>query len=98
MKLFTIEEPIRKGKTYQYAVFSDLHIGSKEFDSASLKRDLEKCKDNDAKVIINGDTMDLILLQDLKSRRRSNQSIYRRSDRSINTVCGSALYYWYGQP
>lgn len=81
MKLFTIEEPIRKGKTYQYAVFSDLHIGSKEFDGASLKRDLEKCKDNDAKVIINGDTMDLILLQDLK---RASASRIKPEEGQIN--------------
>lgn len=81
MKLFTIEEPIRKGKVYQYAVFSDLHIGSKEFDGESLKRDLEKCKDNDAKVIINGDTMDLILMQDLK---RASASRIKPEEGQIN--------------
>lgn len=81
MKLFTIEEPIRKGKIYQYAVFSDLHIGSKEFDGESLKRDLEKCKDNDAKVIINGDTMDLILMQDLK---RASASRIKPEEGQIN--------------
>ena len=81
MKLFTIEELIRKGKTYQYAVFSDLHIGSKEFDGESLRRDLEKCKDEDAKVIINGDTMDLILLQDLK---RASASRIKPDEGQIN--------------
>ena len=88
MKLFTIEESILKGKTYQYAVFSDLHIGSKEFDSNSLKRDLQKCKDNEAKVIINGDTMDLILLQDLK---RASASRIKPTDGQINQFIDEAV-------
>jgi len=88
MKLFTIEEPILKGKTYQYAVFSDLHIGSKEFDGESLKRDLEKCKDNNAKVIINGDTMDLILMQDLK---RASASRIKPNEGQVNQFIEEAV-------
>lgn len=88
MKLFTIEEPILKCKTYQYAVFSDLHIGSKEFDGESLKRDLEKCKDNNAKVIINGDTMDLILMQDLK---RASASRIKPNEGQVNQFIEEAV-------
>ena len=81
MKLFTIEEVIHKDQIYPYAIFSDLHIGSKEFDGKSLKRDLEKCKDRNAKIIIDGDTMDLILMQDIK---RASASRIKPDEGQIN--------------
>lgn len=66
MKLFKLEESYKFNQNYNYAIFSDLHIGSNEFDGNSLQRDLQQCKDDGSKVFINGDTLDLIVMQDFK--------------------------------
>lgn len=87
MKLFTVDEIIKPNVTYNYAIFSDLHIGSKEFDAESLIRDLKKCVDTNTKILLNGDTMDMILLQDIK---RAAASRIKHEDGQVNKYIDEA--------
>lgn len=87
MKLFTVDEIIKPNITYNYAIFSDLHIGSKEFDAEALIRDLKKCVDTNTKILLNGDTMDMILLQDIK---RAAASRIKHEDGQVNKYIDEA--------
>lgn len=88
MRLFNIVEPYSSKKTYTYSIFSDLHIGSPDLNTDALKRDLQACKDKGSKVIINGDTLDLILMQDTK---RAMPSHIKHEDGQINKYVEEAL-------
>lgn len=88
MKLFTIEEIYQKNTQYNYAIFSDLHIGSTDLNKDSLVRDLDNCKSEDSKIIINGDTLDLILMQDVK---RAMPSKIKHEDGQINKFVEEAV-------
>lgn len=66
MKFFNILETYKANSEYNYSIFNDLHIGSNECSKESIVRDLQKAKDKNSKVILNGDTMDMILMQDIK--------------------------------
>lgn len=88
MKLFTIEELYQKNKEYNYAIFSDLHIGSTDLNKEALIRDLDKCKEDNSKILINGDTLDLILMQDVK---RAMPSKIKQDDGQINKYVDEAV-------
>lgn len=66
MKFFNIIENYKTKVEYNYSIFSDLHIGSTECSKESIVRDLQRAKDKNSKIILNGDTMDMILMQDIK--------------------------------
>lgn len=87
MKLFNLNESYHRNQKYRYAIFSDLHIGSKALNKQALDRDLSDCKRDDTKVIINGDTLDLILMQDHK---RAMPSQIKNEDGQINKYVDEA--------
>ncbi len=47
-------------------LISDLHIGSSHFSESALRFDLDKARDNNWPILINGDVLDMILWQDRK--------------------------------
>lgn len=75
MKAYQITEKLISGKKYLYALFSDLHIDSKHCNIKLLTSSLEWCKNNDAKILINGDTFDAILLRDMKRATNSRMEV-----------------------
>lgn len=88
MKLFNIEEAYQKNKIYNYAIFSDLHIGSTDLNKQALISDLDRCQNEDTKILINGDTLDLILMQDVK---RAMPSKIKNEDGQINKYVDEAV-------
>lgn len=75
MKAYQITEKLESGKKYLYALFSDLHIDSKHCNIKLLKSSLEWCKKNNARILINGDTFDAILLRDMKRATNSRMEV-----------------------
>ena len=51
-------------KEFWFGLMSDLHIGHEQCDKKRIKKDLDKARELDAKVYINGDVMDLITMKD----------------------------------
>lgn len=81
MRAFTITEKLIASKKYRYSLFSDIHIDCPHFQKERFLADMQWCKDNDCRIMINGDLYDAILLRDMK---RATVSRMEASDGQLN--------------
>jgi hypothetical protein len=72
--------PYTKGMQKILALFSDLHLEANDTDQDQLKKDLEEAAGLDARILINGDLVDMILPSDQK-RHTASRDISHRDDK-----------------
>lgn len=81
LKAISITEKLVSGQDYKYALFSDIHIDSPSCQLDLLKYHLDICKKENARIFINGDLFDAILLRDMK---RATNSRMEAQDGQLN--------------
>lgn len=83
-----------KGEEFKIAMLSDIHWDNPHSDWDTLKRHLDYCKENDIKIMINGD---MFCLMQGRGDRRSSKSDIRpehNNARYLDSVVETAVEWW----
>lgn len=82
--------PLKGEGPFGLRLMSDLHIGAPQTDYAMIQRELDDALENNDRILINGDLLDLILPKDAK--RYSPESVHPRLSRRTDIV--NAVIEW----
>jgi hypothetical protein len=81
-------QTVEYNQTQYFALLSDLHIGAASLDLAALKRDLQRARERNARILINGDVFDAILPSD---KKRYNPTALHERIRGRADVLNAAI-------
>lgn len=84
----------KKKKTYKFLLMSDIHWDNPDCDRKLLEKHLQYARDNDAKVLVNGDFF--CLMQGKGDPRRSKDKVLpeHNNGKYLDSIVQTAVEYW----